>query len=1024
MAPGRWETRAWRNDDAETWRLLSSSIDNVPVSASNVPFEELMARQISTSEEIDAKTKAICSAKVKKPFLKRGARGWWMQQPDITQKVAKHSLASKTEDVKALKSIETATQRPSAKQQQTQRLSLDMTPPAEILLVPASPQCLSPPASSIRRRQCDSQINTDDDLQDDAWKNASNCSMTSTDTMGLTRLRQSYVARQKHEADEMAEFEAIERDLAAEKEDYVKENQHANNVHGLPLDYEKLPCSAFVSEFNDYEVQQMEAVRSEPLDTAKLKDKHVFDDDDTELLKVDWMTDGEGLTEQLCSHFGYGIKYGNLPSDLSAVSFDDSVPWDDGLSFQPHGSLAHEQPSYAGNEQYDISNGFREKNTGINDIKHGMSSVESDEESIGTFEHNKLNISRMNEKDAGSSLGQQGAQNDEISSSSANSSEGDMSLSDAKSSNYKTIIAPPHVSLGQDVSVSQSRQKLHGAPRYLSTKTSLSKGISAPTTEQVASRTFGLEQSGGNVRESSQLLRQAPPAASEMVLPAVIEEKLNELEEEVKLYKFETCQLQERKKSFERQVKKLALEQDNFARYQQEQRVLLKQIWEQERNKMKKEEKLQKQQCMLRINATVAHAGCSEVELLKAQIAEMQLDATSRERDLKAGNDTLRQRVAILEKENLELRDEYTFLKQIRLEQWEEHKYLIKERQRAFDPAINCENTSMLGKQGDLCLEAAINGAGDRLLRRWSFFSKDGSGCDFDDEKQEISSSNHFYAADVSNPKRYSSDRAYSRSSSELKGVTVGNDIEYDSVIKSVPATNEGSESTEFKWAIPAEEVNKAIQNTGFSRGCVAEVARSSSLSENKRLSRETTFPNDRKEVLYTDGSKKTIYQDGTTKEIYANGRIVINFTNGDHKEVKHLRSILATVAHIHALQIYPDTGISVYYYDAAHTKLTTYPDDRKVYEFPNQQIETNLPDGTTEVQFADGTKKTIRPNGDEFSVFLDGTTMLEQPDGLREVTLLNRKKIRYFPDGQVACVTSNGVESRVSSDVELQQLL
>lgn len=122
--------------------------------------------------------------------------------------------------------------------------------------------------------------------------------------------------------------------------------------------------------------------------------------------------------------------------------------------------------------------------------------------------------------------------------------------------------------------------------------------------------------------------------------------------------------------------------------------------------------------------------------------------------------------------------------------------------------------------------------------------------------------------------------------------------------------------------------------------------------------------------------------------------------------------------------QLFPDTGISVYYYYEAQTKLTTYPDNRKVYEFSNQQIETSLPDGTTEIQFADGIKKTIRPNGDEFSVFPDGTTMLEQPDGLREVTLLNQKKIRYFPDGQMACVTPSSQETRVRSNSELKQLM
>ena len=100
--------------------------------------------------------------------------------------------------------------------------------------------------------------------------------------------------------------------------------------------------------------------------------------------------------------------------------------------------------------------------------------------------------------------------------------------------------------------------------------------------------------------------------------------------------------------------------------------------------------------------------------------------------------------------------------------------------------------------------------------------------------------------------------------------------------------------------------------------------------------------------------------------------------------------------------QLFPDTGVSVYHYYEARTKLTTYPDNRRVYEFANQQTETTLPDGTIEIQFADGIKKTIYVSGDEFSVFPDGTTMMEQLGGLREVTLGNDKTLRFLPDGQI----------------------
>lgn len=135
-----------------------------------------------------------------------------------------------------------------------------------------------------------------------------------------------------------------------------------------------------------------------------------------------------------------------------------------------------------------------------------------------------------------------------------------------------------------------------------------------------------------------------------MILPAVIEEKLYELEEEVKFYKSETLQLQKRKDYYEQEVKKLALERDEFAQYQQEQRVLIEKEWERERAKMKKEEKLQERQWKLRMNATISHQDRKdrgEVETLKAQIVKMQLDEKARASKWKAVNDNLRQRVTV-----------------------------------------------------------------------------------------------------------------------------------------------------------------------------------------------------------------------------------------------------------------------------------------------------------------------------------------------------------------------------------------
>ncbi|KAG3003961.1 hypothetical protein PC128_g7355 [Phytophthora cactorum] len=1035
MAPGR----AWRKEnDVSNRRVSVTSSEDVAVPSANVPFEELLARELRKSGGTDAKKSAPASGKVaKKPFLKRGARGWWMRQPGAKQKVVKHTLVSKREE--AASRAAPVVQRRQHKQQQRRRrsssasssktLSPVATPREQIRTAPVPPQTRSPPVSPIRRTQYSNQVDNDADevLQRgqqneefNTWKNASFRSTTSTD-MGLINVRKSYEAKQEREANEMAEFEAIERDLAAEKEAHLKEKQQQSSaqvdrqdqVHENQTDHQGLPYSSFVSELHDQEQSRWQTAGSGSIFDDSLDegaDSELVFDDHSALSKDDWVAGDNGFTNQLRSHFGYGGNdYGNAISDLSAVSFDDSVPWDDGLSFQPRQSLEHEQSSSAlapQNNQNVLLDDPLSVGSGRQTTRRGVYFADPDDDSTDTLGYN-----RPPAGDAPvSSLVQQvfgGVKQDDSNNTGILSDEDDVDSIDAEADSSKMNLSPPPPPPAQDKSLSTLKQKLRGKQKVPVSRvrtTSKPNGSGPPKAKSaVPSRSQSKQNSGTLARPRD---RSPPTGSSGMILPAVIEEKLFELEEEVKFYKSETLQLQKRKDYYDQEVKKLALERDEFARYQQEQRVLIEKEWERERAKMKKEEKLQERQWKLRMNATIAHQDRKdrgEVEMLKAQIVKMQLDEKARVSKWKAGNDNLRQRVAELEEKNRELSDEIKFLEKDRLEQWEKYERLLKERQEAPRSASKPENISAVSEKNELRTVDdlfAIKGTADELLQRWSFPHEDGLTQDCE-EKNHTFEHHQRYVADEYNPQRYSLDREDPHPSSESVDFSDGNGFESANENGFASAT---SAAASYEWALPdAEDV--------YTTGCSSEAdiaisASTSPLSEHRMVSQEIDHPGGKKELLFTDGSKKIIFADGNEKEIEANGHVVIKFTNGDHKEV------------------FPDTGITVYYYHEAQTKLTTYADNRKVYEFPNQQIETSLPDGTTEIQFADGIKKTIRPNGDEFSVFPDGTTMLEQPDGLREVTLLNQKKIRYFPDGQMACVTPGGQETRVCSDSELKQLM
>ncbi len=57
------------------------------------------------------------------------------------------------------------------------------------------------------------------------------------------------------------------------------------------------------------------------------------------------------------------------------------------------------------------------------------------------------------------------------------------------------------------------------------------------------------------------------------------------------------------------------------------------------------------------------------------------------------------------------------------------------------------------------------------------------------------------------------------------------------------------------------------------------------------------------------------------------------------------------------------------------------------------------------------GLEKTLSQLEMKWVFFADGTTVLEKPSGLREVNLLNQKKVHYYPEGRMAWM--NGCASR-----------
>ncbi|XP_075418987.1 centrosomal P4.1-associated protein isoform X2 [Tenrec ecaudatus] len=168
---------------------------------------------------------------------------------------------------------------------------------------------------------------------------------------------------------------------------------------------------------------------------------------------------------------------------------------------------------------------------------------------------------------------------------------------------------------------------------------------------------------------------------------------------------------------------------------------------------------------------------------------------------------------------------------------------------------------------------------------------------------------------------------------------------------------------------------------------------------EKEKIQGEISYPDGKVEKVFKDGSHVILFPNGTRKEVSADGKtLTVTFFNGDVK------------------QVMPDERV-IYYYAAAQTTHTTYPEGLEVLHFSSGQIEKHFPDGRKEITFPDQTIKNLFADGQEESIFPDGTIVRVQSDGNKIIEFNNGQrelhttqfKRREYPDGTVKTVYANG---------------
>lgn len=523
---------------------------------------------------------------------------------------------------------------------------------------------------------------------------------TSVETLGMSRVRQSYEAQLEREADELADFEAIERELAAEKDAYLSEKHQYELLHDN-FDDDLQPSVRPWHYASTHERSRHGADRQvhEESERGDLdRDAHsslLFHDD--HLLLLDDEEDARSAhlapERRESDAFAPARELQYAASELSAISLNDSESWSDHHAVPPpqRQSSCATRPSQR-HPRSPAASASRLLSAPPHDSVHSYGSFRSSGDAHAPHQslarpHDAFSDDEDDDDDydmyaSGSSHGSRkssscrrqlggeppvsqlmrqffGDSREPMTSARDNDAHDDRSELDdvdafhdadrrrslSRSINAQVAANGPATARSQlqpklqPPSSSGPKRAAPGATRPVKTKPG------APASRSATSKTPP-PSAPGTERSKTRSIN----SANGPILPVVIEEKLFELEEEVKFYKAETLQLQRKRESYDVAMKKLADERAAFAQFQTEQRALIEREWASERLKMKREEKLLERQVKLKLSAAASQhdrKDRSEIDALKAQIVTMQLDEKARANKWKTMNETLRQRIAV-----------------------------------------------------------------------------------------------------------------------------------------------------------------------------------------------------------------------------------------------------------------------------------------------------------------------------------------------------------------------------------------
>uniref|UniRef100_A0A2C9JNJ7 Centromere protein J C-terminal domain-containing protein n=1 Tax=Biomphalaria glabrata TaxID=6526 RepID=A0A2C9JNJ7_BIOGL len=525
---------------------------------------------------------------------------------------------------------------------------------------------------------------------------------------------------------------------------------------------------------------------------------------------------------------------------------------------------------------------------------------------------------------------------------------------------------------------------------------------STPPTSKLVSRLFPkLKPKPSAQEEKNQEVLQlasTQPVQSDGVQSRILREKLKELEVEIERFRSENANLDKLRREREEGLAKLKQEIDTFQKEKEMELKRLEDFKAEEMKKIKRERKLF-DNYQSKIRSMPDKRDREEIEMLRNQLQELQDELKRKESRWNSSTARLKNRIAELELENGEVKEEIRILEKKRLE-W------MTSQSNAKVSQAQTNGKSGTGDFGKSVSPSPRSSTPTRETGR----NKETSGQVAQTSSSKSSSTSSTAVPSLAGSKKKLLVNSSSQSSSNSPAPSS------EPKIQSAQQVNMAADTMQTqKTSVPVMMDNTlpsctqsssmpGAQNySGPSSGArsAAMIAMEKAVVDKGDVTafKESRHPEGKVEKTYKTGAKEIHFPNGTVKEISADGQTIIcRLANGDIR------------------QIFPDHRV-VYIFAEAEILQTTYSDGLETFEFKNGQTEKRYPDGTVEIIFPSKDVKYLFPDGGQEVILTNGTVMqyntkgertVEYPSGDREIHTAEFQR-REFPDGIIKTVYADG---------------